>query len=43
MVNKRFKQQAVKSFAKVVDFGKKLEKRKDSSGMLKGITVKQKK
>lgn len=37
MLNKRHKDSAVKSFNKIVDFGKKTDKRK--SGALKGLAV----
>lgn len=39
MLNKRLKSQAIKSFAKVVDFGKK-EGKRDS--VMSGLTVKRK-
>jgi len=39
MLNKRNKQHAINSFSKVVDFGKKIDKR---SGLLKGVAVKKK-
>ena len=38
LLNKRHKQKAINSFTKVVNFGKKVDKRSD--GMLKGMQVK---